>query len=135
MKVFVDTNLWLAGRFGRGLCADLLEGLIEADIEILLDERVLAEFRRIGRNKFTVIDSTFDEAMLFFTRYAATLPASDTRAPGVPDPDDALIIAAALSADASLFVTGDKALLALESLGSMQIVDPRTIFMKLRGLA
>jgi len=49
VKVFVDTNLWLAGRFGRGLCADLLEGLIEADFEILLDERVLAEFRRIGR--------------------------------------------------------------------------------------
>jgi predicted nucleic acid-binding protein len=54
VRVFVDTNVWLAGRFGRGLCADLLDALIEDDIEILLDERVLAEFRRIGRDKSAV---------------------------------------------------------------------------------
>ena len=134
MRVFVDTNIWLAGRFGRGLCADLLEALIEDDIEILLDERVHAEFRRIGRDKFAVDERTLDEADLFFKHYATILSASDTPFPGVPDPDDAFIVAAALSADAGLFVTGDKALLALESLERMQIVDPRTIFMRLRGL-
>jgi predicted nucleic acid-binding protein len=81
------------------------------------------------------MNASLDEADLFFNHYATILSASDTSVPGVPDPDDAFIIAAALSADASLFVTGDKALLALESLGRMQIVDPRTIFMRLRGLA
>ena len=29
MKVFVDTNVWLSGRFRPGLCADLLEALLE----------------------------------------------------------------------------------------------------------
>jgi putative PIN family toxin of toxin-antitoxin system len=135
VRVFVDTNVWLAGRFGRGLCADLLEALIDEEIEILLDERVLAEFRRIGRDKFAIDDSTLDEADLFFNRYATILSASPTPTVNVPDPDDAFIISAALSADASIFVTGDKALLGLESLGRMQIVDPRTIFMRLRGLS
>lgn len=135
MRVFVDTNVWLAGRFGRGLCADLLEALVEEDVEILLDERVLAEFRRIGRDKFAVDERTLDEADLFFRRYATILSASATPTPDVPDHNDAFIIAAAVSADAALFVTGDKALLALESLGKMQIVDPRTIFMRLRRLA
>jgi len=113
----------------------LLETLVEQDIEILLDERVLAEFRRIGRDKFAVDERTLDEADLFFKRYATVLSASATPTVNVPDPDDAFIIAAALSADASLFVTGGKALLALESLGRMQIVDPRRMFMRLRGLA
>jgi putative PIN family toxin of toxin-antitoxin system len=134
VRVFVDTNVWLAGRFGRGLCADLLEALVEEDIEILLDERVLAEFRRIGRDKFAVDERTLDEAELFFRRYATILSPSATPTVNVPDPDDAFIIAAALSANAGLFVTGDKALLALQSVGSMQIVDPRAIFMRLRRL-
>lgn len=135
MRIFVDTNVWLAGRFGRGLCADLLEALVAADIEILLDERVLAESRRIGRDKFAVDQQTLDAADIFFKRYATILPPSAIPTPNVPDPDDALIIAAAMSADASLFVTGDKTLLALESLGSLQFIDPRAIFIRLQGLA
>jgi len=135
MRVFVDTNVWLAGRFGRGLCADLLDTLVEENVEILLDERVLTEFFRIGRDKFAVDADTLAEAEFFFQRYTTILAASASPAAGIPDPDDAFIIAAALSADAKLFVTGDKALLALQTVRSMQIADPRAIFMRLRGLA
>ncbi|MDY0331676.1 MAG: hypothetical protein RBR52_14455 [Thiomonas sp.] len=42
------------------------------------------------------------------------LPAAAQPTPGVPDPDDAWIIAAALAARADGFVTGDEALLGLE---------------------
>jgi len=55
-------------------------------------------------------------------------------AQGFPDPDDAPILAAALAADAKLFVTGDKALLALGAVDDMAIVDPRTAYERLRGL-
>ena len=135
MRVFVDTNVWLAGRFGRGLCADLLDTLIEEDTEILLDERVHAEFFRIGRVKFRVDARTLEEADIFFRRYARVLPAAEQPLSGVPDSDDAWIIAAAVSANVELFVTGDKALLSLTRIGDMQIVDPRTAYLRLRGLA
>ena len=55
--------------------------------------------------------------------------------PGIPDPDDAWIIAAALAAGADWSVTGDKALLALGMVENLSIVDPRKAYMKLRGLA
>ena len=83
---------------------------------------------------FVVHDSSLGETDLFFTRYATILSASDIPAPDVPDPDDAFIVAAAPSADAGLFVTDDKTLLALEAIETMQIVRPRTVFMRLRGL-
>lgn len=135
MKVFVDTNVWLAGRFGRGLCADLLAELIDAPVEILLDERVLAEFRRIACDKFRVDAQTLEASMRFFRNYTVIVAASEIASAGIPDPDDAWIIAAALTARADLFITGDKALLALDAVERMPLLDPRAAYLRLRGLA
>jgi putative PIN family toxin of toxin-antitoxin system len=134
VKVFVDTNVWLSGRFWPGLCAELLDTLIMLDMTILLDARVLEEFRRIARDKLKVDDSALQQAELFFHRYAVTLPAAEAPAPGIPDPDDAWIIAAALAAGADWFVTGDKALLALDAIASLPILHPREAYRRLRGL-
>lgn len=134
MNIFVDTNVWLSGRFWPGLCAEPLDTLIMLDVTILLDERVLEEFRRIARDKLQVDDNTLQEAMVFFQRYAVVLPAAEAPAPGIPDPDDAWIIAAALAAGAEWFVTGDKALLALGAIASLPILHPRMAYMRLRGL-
>lgn len=136
MKVFVDTNVWLAGRFGRGLCADLLDILAcDERLVIMLDPRVHAEFRRIARDKFAVDAQALAEADIFFHRYAWIVAEVEQPTPGIPDSDDAWIIAAALRACADWFITGDKALLALGVVENLSIVDPRTAYMKLRGLA
>lgn len=134
MKVFIDTNVWLSGRFWPGLCAELLDTLIMLDVTILLDARVLEEFRRIARDKLKVDDSALQQAEVFFHRYAMALPAAEAPAPGIPDPDDAWIIAAALAAGADWFVTGDKALLALDAIASLPILHPREAYRRLRGL-
>ncbi len=134
MKVFVDTNVWLAGRFGHGLCADLLDALVTAEYEMLLDECVYKEFRRIAADKFKVDSRTLIEADHFFQHYVTLLPQANNPAQGVPDPDDAWIIAAVLTARADLFVTGDKALLDLDTVDGLPIVDPRRAYLRLRGL-
>jgi putative PIN family toxin of toxin-antitoxin system len=134
VKVFVDTHVWLSGRFRPGLCADLLETLLEVDAEILLDERVLTEFRRIARDKLGVEDAPLARAEQFFRDFTHILPAAAEPAADIPDPDDAWIIAAALSAQADCFVTGDKALLDLGQVGGMPIISPREAYQRLRGL-
>ncbi len=135
MKVFVDTNVWLSGRFRPGLCAELLEALLESDTAILLDARVLDEFMRIARDKLKVDEPLLARAAAFFHEYAVRVPAAATPAAGVPDPDDAWIIAAALGAGADLFVTGDKALLELGAIEGLPIIAPRTAYERLHGLA
>ncbi len=134
MKVFVDTNVWLSGRFWPGLCSELLETLITMDVTILLDERVLQEFRRIAREKLKVEESILEQTDLFFQRHATLLPAAKTPASDVPDPDDAWIIAAAHTANADWFVTGDKVLLDISPFAGMPIIHPRQAYMRLRGL-
>lgn len=134
MKVFVDTNVWLSGRFWPGLCSELLDTLVELDLTILLDERVLAEFRRIALEKLKVDSAILEQTDVFFQRYAIVLPAAKIPAPDVPDADDAWIIAAALTAKADWFVTGDKVLLDMGHSAGMPIIHPRQAYMRLRGL-
>lgn len=134
MKVFIDTNVWLAGRFGRGLCAEFLDELVMLDAAVMLDERVLAEFRRVGVEKFRVGVDALDEAVRFFHRYAKILPAAAEPVPGVADPDDAWIIAAAIAARADWFVTGDRGLLDLGLVQGMAVLSPRQAYTRLRGL-
>ena len=117
MKVFVDTNVWLSGRFWPGLCAELLDTLITLDVSILLDERVLEEFRRIAQDKLKVEKAILEQAEVFFRRHATILPAAETPAPGIPDPDDAWIIAAAHAGGSEWFITGDKPLVECAWLG------------------
>lgn len=135
MKVFVDTNIWLSGIMGHGLCADLLAAWVEADIALLLDERVRAEFFRIAGTKFQAGAQQLALAEAFFVEACRTVPAADAPAAGIPDPDDAWIIAAALTAQADWFVTGDKALLELGEVNGLPILSPRTAYERLRGLA
>ena len=48
--------------------------------------------------------------------------------PKLPDPDDEVILAAALAGKANVFVTGDKALLNLESVEGLPIITPRGLW-------
>lgn len=134
MKVFIDTNVWLAGRFWPGLCAELLDALVELDAEILLDEQVIEEFRKIARDKLAVEPELITQAEAFFAQYARILPRAEQEVSGIPDPEDATIIAAALGARADWFVTGDQALLELGRVQDMPIVSVREAYLKLRGL-
>ncbi len=134
MKVFIDTNIWLSGRFRPGLCAQLLEALIESGVDLLLDERVLDEFRRVARDKLGVDPALLARTEVFFQRHGLVVPAAPAPAQGVPDPDDAWILAAALNAGVHWFVTGDKALLDPGALGEMTILSPRATYERLISL-
>lgn len=134
MKHFVDTNVWLSGLFGRGLCAELLAEYFKQGVELWLDERVRAEFTRIARDKFKVDPTALALAERLICDHAHIAAAATEPSLGIPDPDDAWIVASALRVESSAFVTGDRALLQLGTIGPMPIVDPRTAYLRLKGL-
>lgn len=134
MKYFVDTNVWLSGLFGRGLCAELLAEYFKQGVELWLDERVRAEFRRIARDKFKVDSTALALAERLIADHAHIAAAATEPSPGIPDPDDAWILATAIRVQCSAFVTGDRALLQIGASGPMPIIDPRTAYLRLKGL-
>lgn len=135
MKVFPDTNIWVSAFATHGLCETLVRQLLtlnqHGSVEIFTCPEVLAETRRILIGKF---DATEDNMKLVDVAMSvAHSVASHVVLQGIPDPDDAPIIAAALAAHADVFVTGDKALLELGTVEALPIIPPREMYERLQG--
>ena len=138
MKVFFDTNVWIASFIARGLCADLVGMAMAAHdtggIEVLSCPAVLAETQRLLRNKFRANDAQWYAADTVFSRVTMVVDGAKTIPSIFPDSDDWPIISAAVEAHADLFVTGDKPLLELRAVESMPVVSPRAAFLRLRNI-
>ena len=138
MRLFLDSNVWVAALGTRGLCLDLTEmaiGLDDANrLTLLTCPAVDAEILRILARKFHLSVPELDTARKLLSRIQQVPDGAGSPPSAYPDPDDWPIIAAALAARADLFVTGDKALLALGEIEGLPIVDPRRAYLRLRGL-
>ena len=139
MKVLLDSNVWVSALVAHGLCADLLRvallrhGL--AGFELLLSDAVRSETLRILRDKFKATEAGLDAARAAMA-LAREVAQGDWQPPAAfPDPDDVVIVSAALAAGADLLVTSDKALLELGAIEGLPIIAPRTAYERLRGLA
>jgi len=123
--IFLDTNVLASALATRGLCADLFQVVIKWH-RLVICREVLDELERILPRSFRLPSDLTRQYLAFLDSIAEI--STTTRAPTVPipDPDDTPIVAAALAADAALFVTGDKALLGLGQVDGMPIVPPRT---------
>ena len=138
MRVFFDSNIWIAAFGTNGLCKELVElaiGLSDSNqLGLLLCPRVEQEvFRTLGA-KFHLTTAELDPARKLLSRLIRIDDSIGEAPSAFPDPDDWPILTAALRADAELFVTGDKALLTLGEIDGLPILDPRTAYLKLRGL-
>ncbi|MGB5148218.1 MAG: putative toxin-antitoxin system toxin component, PIN family [Porticoccaceae bacterium] len=139
MKVLLDSNVWVSALVARGLCADLLRVALRrhglAGFELLLSDAVRSETLRILRDKFKATEAGLDAARAVMG-LAREVAQGDWQPPAAfPDPDDVVIVGAALAAGADLLVTGDKALLELGVIEGLPIIAPRAAYERLRGLA
>ncbi len=124
MKVFLDTNVLASALATRGLCAELFESVLTGH-ELLASDGLLAELRRILTIKLRIPADTVDAFLALIEANATILPTPAGFPAGIPDPDDAPLIAAALAGGAACFVTGDKALLDLATVAGMPVISPR----------
>ncbi|MDP1733665.1 MAG: hypothetical protein Q8L44_04795 [Sulfuritalea sp.] len=119
MKVFLDTNVWLSATILPGLCESLVIACAERDW-LLTSPLVRREAHQVLARKFP---RRADAPALFDVSWSEAHCIAD-----VPDPandNDARLVAAAASAGADLFVTGDKRVLEWIASGSMRIASPR----------
>jgi predicted nucleic acid-binding protein len=131
LRVFADTNVIFAALATRGLCADLLRTLL-ADHDLVVGDPVIAELRRNLIAKLRMPAERADEALAFLDDLEhAPRAAKTARTPRGIDVADAAILECALRTNSEVFVTGDRALLALGSHGGMPIVTPRELWSRL----
>lgn len=123
MTLVVDTSVLLAAVLAPGLCRELVRKHLQAH-EVACSPELLGEFAEKLRRKFGIGPT---EVPLFAAyRQRVTL----TDAPPLPesvcrDPDDDLVLATALAANAEVIITGDKDLLVLRTHQGIRILSPR----------
>ncbi len=132
MRVFLDTNVLVSGFATRGLSADVVR-LLMAEHVLLTGEVVLEETRRVLTEKFGVPKKKAGEIeSLLRRRHVEPIPNSDPPVE-VRDPDDEIVLASAIAAEAEVLVTGDSDLLDVaDQIESPRIMTPRTFWEEVR---
>jgi len=132
MRVFPDTNVLVSGFATRGLSADVVR-LLLAEHELLTGEVILDETRRVLTEKFGVPEEKADEIEgLLRRRHVEPVPDSGSPVE-VRDPDDEIVLASAIAAEAKILVTGDKDLLDVaDQVDALRIMTPRTFWEEVR---
>lgn len=125
MKVFLDTNVWVAAFAARGLCDALLDECLTGH-EVLTSVLVWDELRDVMTRKLDPTPKAWKEIEAL---WKTAIPVADVP-PGFGD-NDARLVEAARAAGAEAFVTGDRALLDLRAAGEMPIVSPREAYERL----
>ena len=129
MKVFLDTNVLASALTTRGLCAELFEVVLQSH-ELLISDPVLKQLERILPDKLGQSES-ITKGFMSLLRSEGFLITNDHPVPSLPDPDDEPIVASALAGGAMVFVTGDKALMKLETIEQLPIISPREFWERL----
>ena len=124
MRVCLDTNVLVSAFATRGLSADLLE-LVLIEHELITGRSVLREFERALRVKVKLPTARCAEIVEFVAAEATRIVEDASQAQCKADEADRMVLGEALAGGAEAFVTGDAAVVALRSLGSMRILTPR----------
>ena len=131
MKVFFDTNVYVAEALLGGAAEQMVAATIAARWRVFSSDYVLDETERVITEKLG-----FSRRFALLTRERvrrrANLVSSPSSRHNVPnDPADSPVLRAALAAGADLLVTNDTHLLALNPYESLQIVSMAAYFNRL----
>ncbi len=133
MRIFLDTNVLASSIATRGLCSELLESVIH-DHELLTCQPLLQELERVLADKFRLPEPVVGGFLGLLKTEGRVIESQKPPSIPIKDADDIPILACAIAGKADVFVTGDKELLDLQTIGNLPIISPRQLWLQLAGL-
>lgn len=130
MRVFLDTNVLASAFATRGLCEDVLREVL-ATHELIVSPLLLDELERVLRKKFNLPRVLASEILKFLKQETLLYEAGALPALKIKDRGDLILLSSALMGKADIFVTGDKELIELRKVKSLQVLSPRAFWEKL----
>lgn len=129
VRIVIDTNVLLSGVLWRGAPHELLGQVRAGLVELAMNASLLDEFSRvIARPKFAGIlqrtTRTPERILAELSALAEMVAVRPLAQPVCRDPDDDVVLACALAAQADLIVSGDDDLLVLKTFQGIPIVSP-----------
>lgn len=131
MKVAFDTNVLVSAVAARGLCADIFN-LVLAEHELIVGETVLAELKRVLREKIGVPGKLVEEYVALLRAEGVVVKEAESLATSLRDKSDIPVLGEAIAGKAEVLVTGDKDLLEVPDALPLRILTPRGLWEELR---
>jgi len=129
VRAVLDTNVWISGIFfARGAPAQLLQAWRDGRFELMVTASTLRELEIVLQRKveqFRADPSLATEWLAYADAYATAVKVKTSLEGTSRDPQDDMMLEAAVAGRAHFLVTGDKDLLVLAQIGDTQIVSPR----------
>ncbi len=132
MRVFLDTNVLVSAVATRGLCADVARSVLEFH-ELVVSEPLWDEVARVLKEKLRAPAPLIKEFLWLLQQDIIRAPVEPLFKIPLHDAGDIRILSSAIHGQAELFVTGDKELLALQSVEGLEIVSPRQFWERIKG--
>jgi putative PIN family toxin of toxin-antitoxin system len=125
VRVVVDTNVLVAGMLSPfGPCGQIVRLVSTDEVSLLLDARILTEYREVlSRPKFS-FDPAAVAAVLDYIEYRGeTVAGVPLRIP-LPDVDDEAFLEVALAGSAEAFVTGNSVHFPRKARAGVDVLTP-----------
>ena len=133
MRIVLDTNVLVSGLITPfGPAGDIVRLLAVGTIRACYDARILGEYREVLSRPAFRIAAERIEALLDQIEADGMLVTARPLAARLPDPDDEMFLAVALSGNARCLVTGNLRHFPDESRHSLPVISPRR-FLDLYG--
>ena len=125
--MFLDSNVIVSGVVFPGTERSILLASFREEHQLVVSEDVLREALEVLRRKFPRLRRDAEEAMSMLRLEALPRKAyagQSREFPGLRDPSDAHVLAAAIVARCDTVVTGDRDLLVLREVEGVKILRP-----------
>ena len=132
MTVVLDTNVLVAALVARGLCHELVQRTVRAHA-VVSSLPLIEELERVLRERFSLTPA----AQVFLRELRRSVRQVEVNVLPVPvcrDPDDDIVLATAVAAQADAIVTGDEDLLVLREYEGVAILSPRQFLERVQSV-
>ena len=134
-RITLDANVLASGFTGKGSASVRLMAIWQAgEFELVLSDHLLQELARTLTDAYFVRRFSPDEAAAALASLAAGAHITELTVPVdavATHPEDDLVLASALSGDASVLCTRDKQLLRLRAYETVSILSPGELLARL----
>jgi putative PIN family toxin of toxin-antitoxin system len=124
MRILFDTNVLVSAFIGSGMCYEVIDHSID-EHQIYYTDFIIAEFRKILKDKFHYPESLIKDFVKFITNFFIKGQTADIIENICRDSDDDQVLADALQNEIAVLVTGDKDLLDLKTYKGIKIISPQ----------
>lgn len=126
MRVVVDTNVLVSGIIFGGIPGRILDAWIEKRFELVASPDIVDEYTRVGeRLGQRHAKADVRPVLALIARSAEIVSSVPLPVSVCEDPDDDKFLACALTAEADLIVSGDRALCAVSGYEGILVLTPR----------